>query len=459
MHPSELGRATSAAPTIDACAIVPILASVYAAIVAPLLIYFGTPSASIQTAEPGLSNRIVWPVLTAVSIGLLVRNYSRFARLTLAPHIICLLAYVAFAGASVVWAFRPATSLIRYVQEVMVLTSIVLPAMLAVRTADLMRGLFLCFGSGAILHILFVPSNPEYLVNWLHGYIGYFLHKNTLGEFSTIAVLLALHEVLYSGRRRALGIVIFVIATLLLDLSNSKTAFGLAFICPLLAGVILIIRKTTRISAAVVLLSIVFCYAIFSSVSGFNTNQVSLMVYGDPTFTGRTVIWDFALREIAQRPLLGWGYQSFWLVGFDAPSVTEAPGFVKTMPNAHNGYYDTMLELGYVGYGFLLIFIIATIHAIGRVADRDFRRAWCLLSLALYVIIYNYLESFWLRGFEFVWVVFVTVVAEIGRHWQPFRPTGPVHGWSTPRPGNGGGRSRGARMPGPRIWMKAPGPT
>ena len=41
------------------------------------------------------------------------------------------------------------------------------------------------------------------------------------------------------------------------------------------------------------------------------------------------------------------------------------------MPNAHNGYYDTMLEMGYVGLAFLIVFIIATLHAVGRVADRD----------------------------------------------------------------------------------------
>jgi hypothetical protein len=56
---------------------------------------------------------------------------------------------------------------------------------------------------------------------------------------------------------------------------------------------------------------------------------------------------------------LGWGYQSFWLVGPDAPSIVEAPGWVKLMPNAHNGYYDTMLEMGYIGYALLLTFIIA----------------------------------------------------------------------------------------------------
>jgi O-antigen ligase len=89
------------------------------------------------------------------------------------------------------------------------------------------------------------------------------------------------------------------------------------------------------------------------------------------------------------------------------------------MPNGHNGYYDTMLELGYVGFAFLLVFIIATLHAVGRVSDRNPARARLLLSVALFVILYNFLESLWMRGFEAVWLVFVIVAAEIGRCCQP----------------------------------------
>src|ERR1700737_3265566 len=124
---------------------------------------------------------------------------------------------------------------------------------------------------------------------------------------------------LYPGRRRALGIIVAVIAASLLFLSNSKTAFGLALLAPFLAGLTLITGKRMRISPAIVLLSIPFCYAVLSSVSNFNMNRVSYMLYGDSTFTGRTLIWDFAQYEIARRPLLGWGYQSFWLVGPDGP--------------------------------------------------------------------------------------------------------------------------------------------
>jgi O-antigen ligase len=307
----------------------------------------------------------------------------------------------------------------------MVITSIVLPAMLPTRASDMMRGLFLCFAVASILNLFFVLGGSQVIVEYGSmgkvsiGYPGYFPGKNYLGECAALTIFLSVHEMLYPGLRRTLGTLVVVIATLLLFLSGSKTALGLAVLAPLLAGLLLITRKKMRISPGIILLSISFCYAVLSSVSNFNMNRVSYMLYGDSTFTGRTIIWDFAEFEIARRPLLGWGYQSFWLVGPDAPSVVEAPGWVKMMPNAHNGYYDTMLELGYVGYGLLVTFIITTFHAIGRVVDRDPARAWLVLSLALYVVFWNYLESLWMRGFEFLWVVFLIVAADIRRYWQP----------------------------------------
>lgn len=415
-HFFEIRQPASSAPTIDKYAILVILACAYAAVIGPLIVFGSTGNATnIQNAEPGLPNRIFWPAMAAVSVALAAKDYSRLSRLTWPPHIICLLAYVAFAGASVLWAFRPETSFVRFAQQSMVLSSIIFPAMLVARTTDLMRGAFLCFAIGAILNVFFVFNNTPSV----DGYSGYFHGKNYLGEFSTIALLLALHETLHPGRRRVVGTIIVIVATFLLLWSNSKTAFGLAIICPLLSLAVLNIRRATQISPALLLLIIPICYTLISSVSGFNMYRVSYILYGDPTFTGRTIIWEFATNEIARRPLFGWGYQSFWLVGADAPSVVDAPGFIKSMPNAHNGYYDTTLELGYIGYGFLVAFILATLHAIGQVADRDRGRALFVLAIALYVIIHNYLESIWMRGFEFLWVIFVILAVDIGRYCRP----------------------------------------
>jgi len=410
---------------LDKFAAIPIAACVYALIVSPLLAHYLLvhlpPGAML---EPDWGARIFWPGLAIISAIMILRNRSDLGRLVWPPHILCLFAYLALAGVSVLWAFKPDTSFIRYVQQVMVVTTVVVPALLADRRADMIRALFLCFACATVLNVFFVLGGDPLVVQYGAkseniGYPGYFLGKNYLGECATLAVLLSIHEMLYRGLRRVLGIIVIAVSLFLVFMADSKTALGLAIVTPCLAGLTLIATKKMRLSPAIVLLPIPLGYTILSSVSNFSINRLSYMLFGDSTLTGRTLIWDFATTEIARQPLLGWGYQSFWLVGPDSPSLVDAPGWIKMMPNAHNGYYDTTLEIGYIGYCLLLIFILVTLHAIGRVAYRDAARAWLLLSVALYIICFNYLESLWMRGFEFLWVVFLIVAAEIGRYWQP----------------------------------------
>jgi exopolysaccharide production protein ExoQ len=445
-HYQESGRSRFSSSLIDKCAIIPIAVCLFALIVSPLSILLTSPEVqtlqSIIEARP--ENRIFWLAMAAITVALAARNRSRLGRFTLPPHLICLFAYLAFAGVSVLWAFSPDRSLIRFVQQVMVITSIVLPAMLSARAANMIRGLFLCFAFALILNIPFVlggyvtivpyaSSHGSVLVNI--GYQGYFIGKNYLGECAALALLLSFHEMLYRGWRRAFGFIIAVIAIILLFLSSCKTALGLALISPFLAAFALITRKITRLSPAIILLSIPLCYILLSSVSNFNMNRISYILYGDSTLTGRTIIWDFAQSEIDRRPFLGWGYQSFWLVP-GSPAVVDALGWVKMMPNSHNGYYDTMLEMGYVGLAFLLVFVLATLHAVGRVADRDPARARLVLSVVVFIILYNYFESYWMRGFEFLWVVFVILAAEIGRYWRPVALRTMAYRSRIPRLGN-----------------------
>src|SRR6516164_6716823 len=270
MHFHKLNQLRSSTPMIDTCAIVPISTCVFALIVSPLVI-FATHS-DFQALDARPENRIFWPAIAAISVVLALQNRSQLGRVTWPPQIICLFAYLAFAGASVLWAFSPERSLIRFVQQVMIVTSIVLPAMLAARTTDMLRGLFLCFAFALILNTLFVLEGSVTIASYRSklvdiGYQGYFLGKNYLGECAVIALLLSLHEMLYRGRRRALGIVCVVIAILLVFLSQSKTALGLALISPILARLTVFVRKITRISPAIILLTLPFCYMVASSLS------------------------------------------------------------------------------------------------------------------------------------------------------------------------------------------------
>lgn len=397
----------------------PTLACLFALVVSPILIFSSYTNPHALDARP--ENRIFWPAMALITLGLMLKDPSRLGKLSWPPHIICLLAYLGFAGLSVVWAFSPPSSLVRFIQQVMVVTSIIIPARLA-QKADLMNGMFLVFALSLTLNSYYIMSGSVTMAQYGAtlvdiGFQGYFEGKNYLGECAAVALMLSLYEASIRGWRRAAGIVFAVLSLILVVLSNSKTAFGLALFCPLLARCTVIARRITRISPATLLLIIPLLYYSVSSVSRLNMDRVAYILYGDSTLTGRTIIWAFAQYEISQRPLVGWGYQSFWFVP-NSPALSEAPGWVKMMPNAHNGYYDTMLELGYVGLFLLLAVIVATLHSTGRMADLNPARARLVLSLVLFVVCYNYFESLWMRGFEFLWVVFLIAAAEAGRYWQ-----------------------------------------
>lgn len=431
----------STAPLLDKFVLVPIAACVFATVLSPLILSFCNPLDPICTLESRPENKIFWPAMAVIAVIFAAQNASRVARLRLPLHLVCFLFYFAFAGASITWAYKPEISFIRFAQQAMIVISILLPALLAARTVDMMFGLFIAFAISMVLNTYFILTAPlpVFAEGATWGYTGYFLGKNSLGQCAGIALLLSFHEMLRSGRRRVWGIVVAIIAASVLYLSHSKTSIAVALLAPCLALIALfpgfmLLGKKLRISPAAMILIIPFCYIVLSNVSGFNMYRVSYIIYGDPTFTGRTFIWDYVSTEIARRPLLGWGYQSFWLVGPDGPSYLNARGWIRSMPHSHSGYLDSMVELGYVGFTLLLIFIITTLHASGRLADRDPARAWLVLSLVLFVVISNFLESTWMRAFDFMWIVYLITVVEIARHWQPSRHGGHArHGYRPPK--------------------------
>jgi len=396
---------------IDKYSIVPISAVAYTSIVVPLINFVSpSPDKTLQSVtESHLQNRIFWPVMAATAVVLAVQNRSRLGKQIWSPHIVYLHVYLAFAGASVLWAFRPELSFTRFTQQVMVVISIVLPAML---TQDMMRGLFLCFAFGLMLNVLLGGSPTA-----MGSYEGYFLDKNALGQFTAIAFCLSLHEMLCRGVRRTLGTIVAIIAVAVLILCGSKTSLGFGFFAPILAGFTLMTRKTMRISPVIVPLFII-------ALGVYFRDKVSWYLFHDPTLSLRTIIWDFVVYEIGRSPLLGWGYQSFWLVP-GSPSFSDASGWVKVMPEAHNGYLDTTLEMGYVGLACLVIFIMTTFNAIGRLADRDPARAWLMLTLAIFITFHNLLESSWMHGYNLLWLVFMIVAAQVARYSQPFASTRP----------------------------------
>lgn len=78
------------------------------------------------------------------------------------------------------------------------------------------------------------------------------------------------------------------------------------------------------------------------------------------TFTGRLPLWDAELGYVKERPLLGYGFDSFFNPT-NLPAITKAAGWVATSP--HSGYIGTLLGLGYVG---LVTLVLVLLFALKR---------------------------------------------------------------------------------------------
>jgi O-antigen ligase len=411
-------RLSEVRPTFDKCLSIPILVYAYSLIVSPML-NFVFPVKNITESQ--LENQIFWPLVTAIALGCLaLRNRAHFAW---PPHFLWFAAYLALAGASTLWALRPEISFTRLATQTMMLISIVLPAMLAARTSDLTHGVFFCFAFGSILNAaLILGGYSPLLFGGVgdEGYPGYFTDKNALGQFAALALLLALYEVFRPGGRRALGLIVVVISVYLVFAAHSKAALGCVVLSAILASLVLFLSTKMRVSLLIVLLPVPICYVIVSQLVGNLVNRISWYTFHNYDLSARTVIWDFVNLEIAKRPLLGWGYRSFWLVGSDSPSLVDTGGWVRMMPEAHNGYLDTILDTGHIGLVLFLAFIISTLYTLQHVVNRDPVRGWLLLSIALFAVLGNFIESGWMRGGDPLWLMFVLVAVESGRYWQPF---------------------------------------
>ncbi len=420
-------------PVFDVCMLVPMAAFAYILILAPLLNFSLTASSEISIAPaaaveilmtPRPENKIVWPLLTLITLFLVARNFSRLTRLP--ANIICLFAYLGFAGLSILWAFKPEFTLTRFVLQAMIVSCIVLPTLIARPGTDIMRGVYFCFAAAVVLNVPIVFMQSPISVQGWHGievigYPGYFSFKGELGQCAAIAFLLSLYELLFRGWRRALALVIIAATVFLMLVSKSKGSLGMAIIAPIMAGATLFIGRRLGTSPAITILPIPITYAVLAAVMGNIINRISWYVYGNYDLSGRMFIWDFVNYEISKRPILGWGYQSFWLVGPDGPSLTEAPGWIRGMPSGHNGYLDTQLDLGYPGLLLLVAFIMTTLHAIGHVAKRNARLALLLLTLAFFVILQNFLETVWMHGQDTLWMMFLLATAVAARYVPDYR--------------------------------------
>ena len=265
----------------------------------------------------------------------------------------------AYCMLSALWSQYPANSL-RYGVQFLFTAMVAIVITGRLSTATLMRLLFVVYGIGVLLSIVLNRTGAG------GAWLGVFGSKNAFAAHIAVFVLIAAAMVADRGSHwvvRLLALAGVAASGPLLVLAQSAGATLMVVPC---LAIVVFTLLTTRLPGnqkVFLLTMLAICAAALVLVIAVAGDALLVDVLEgsgkDPTLTGRTDLWATGLNYIAQRPLQGLGYRSFWVIGF-APAeelwamfdVPAGAGF-----NFHNTYISNAVEIGLIGLGMQIVLI------------------------------------------------------------------------------------------------------
>jgi exopolysaccharide production protein ExoQ len=190
--------------------------------------------------------------------------------------------------------------------------------------------------------------------------------------------------------------------------AHSATSF-MSLIIGALIVVFVGIRSINKNFIGTYLLAALVLLGVAELAFGISGNMSESLGRGSG-LSGRKELWA-ALLGLHTNPILGTGFESFWLG--DRPQRLE--GIFFFIPNeAHNGYLETYLTLGLIGVFLLIGLFVATFWKIRVELFRNFEWGRCRLGFLAAVILYNWTEAGF-RTISPIWFVFYLIAMDYPR--------------------------------------------
>ena len=360
----------------------------------------------------------IYAILLAAAIIVLLRRKTEVAALLRNNWPIVL--FVLFCAISCVWSDFPFVTFKRWIKALgdyaMILVILTDLDCLGALKQVLSRVSFAVIPL-SILLIKYYPSlGRAYALHWTgtQFFVGVCDTKNMLGMVCLVFGLGALWRIIevrqVSRRDKQKTLVIhgtiFGMAIWLLELSDSKTSLS----CFLLCGSLIVCHRFLRITRkrAVLHLLVVSIALMSFSVLFLGVDSAALKEMGrNPTLTGRTEMWADILSTHTN-PIIGTAFESFWL----GPRLDYLWTFplVNGITEAHNGYLEMYLNLGWAGEALLAILLWTGYRNILQLLDRDPEAGRLRLALFVVAIVYNFTEAGF-RSTDLIWIGFVLAIA------------------------------------------------
>ena len=306
----------------------------------------------------------------------------------------------AFALLSAIWSEAPAATL-RAAAELGVTAGIASLTAAFVSPRAFVSAISIGLLAGAVLSLAF----GRYGVDGMTGetvFLGVFASKNTMALFMSLLAIVSACLLADRGQQavpRLLAALSFLLSIPLLLRARSAGAIvttGASFAALLAIAAFARMRARERLlvlaglfAVTVPIVAIVALLALNGTLGQAATEFISGVLGKDATLTGRTVLWQIALTEIAKRPFLGIGYYAFWLQGnllaesiWRQFSIDSRMGF-----SFHDTFIEFAVELGWTGTTLLVVTLAQVLERIVRLALAD--RTWgtaCLAGLVICLI-------------------------------------------------------------------------
>ncbi|CAN7637396.1 O-antigen ligase [Ensifer adhaerens] len=299
----------------------------------------------------------LWLPLVLVDYRSVLGNYGRY---------IWILAFAVFACLSVFWSAAPGMTARTGVQYL----SHVVCALIAMRTIDirtLVRGALAGVGIVLTYSLLFGVYHLDPL-DGTFSFVGAFSSKNQLGFYASLGIYFAFIAPVALRERglwlAAAGAVGLISAYSLLA-SQSATSVLTAVA---IVGCWLGMRAVGMLSpghrkglflGAVVVGGITAIAATY----GGGVDLVLGLFGKDSTLTGRTYLWQQGIQAALSSPVVGVGYQAYWVQGFSEPERLWEEFFIATRSgfHFHNTFIEAMVETGAIGLVLLCTVLLVTV--------------------------------------------------------------------------------------------------
>jgi exopolysaccharide production protein ExoQ len=378
---------------------------------------------AVNTPDP--YSPLIFMGIYAVTLVLIGFQWKSFQRVVSYDIWIWLL--VGIAIASMLWTVAPDITTRR---SILLLGTSLFGTYLAIRFSlrEQLQLLACACGLVVVLSFVFAIALPFYgIMSVQEGGVhagawrGVMTHKNILGRVSVLSNLVFLFTALGTTTKynyQWLCWVGYGLSVALIILCTSKTAI---IACIVLTVTFLLFRSWRWNYSYVIPFTIGIVLVVGSGgiLIIDNLDVIAGAVGRDLTLTGRTDIWSVMLEKIAERPLIGYGFNAFWRDWDSEVTASVWRELAWECPYGHNGMMDLLAELGIPALiAFVCSYLMAVFKSIKLLRiTQNVEGIWHLIYLT-FLFIYNVSESTLLATNSIFWIIYVSTAFSVSINLQ-----------------------------------------